>query len=655
MCLSCDPANDNDEGCGCAGCLMIPAGIALTFIVGSLMVWAGTGMNRAGVHPLLAALIVIGVIAALVALFIYALIRYRRRYAPTSEQKSEAERQRREALMLREKEQRIRKQSAARLRAEESRRLLAREIRRAFIRGNWSASCLFGPYSLDVIRELQTDPDQFIAQCAGEFLTVISETQRRTPTVAAEQSASDGPGIAVEWRSTRPRSRFCAACGLQLPDEADFCWKCGRAVGVSETLQPGRLGATAGPSTGPDTRRTAATADELVWKRLLEVAPGLGSASAETRARTVQRLTVLAMHETERERLTPVVLDAVSRLPRETDQLDTLRGFRANGWTSLEIWVARLRPLLPSGSRELALADRFLRAQGVAAKGSVENDTTKDGTVEDEILSLTSDLASPSPEVWYAAAIELGRRKWSPHGDPYERRFWASHMNWPECLRVESSVAYSLRQLLEAGLVPMTRAAYAIVKASGFSTETISGRPFEPAPFDEQKLLLDALPKTTSVKQLKATCEVVEFVGWRLPEDKGGSAYSLGKVLDALSRSETIPHWKYLGEALDCLGWTPANDDLGARYWIGKLNWAEAERIGEPALPALRLALTNPLEKNRIDAHNTVVRLTGEGELQVPTIRERQQPSSEEGSGQKPYRYAEIVTWNFEDDWRYPH
>jgi len=30
---------------------------------------------------------------------------------------------------------------------------------------------------------------------------------------------------------------FCMACGQELPEEAAFCWKCGRAVGSSETLR----------------------------------------------------------------------------------------------------------------------------------------------------------------------------------------------------------------------------------------------------------------------------------------------------------------------------------------------------------------------------------------------------------------------------------
>lgn len=31
---------------------------------------------------------------------------------------------------------------------------------------------------------------------------------------------------------------YCMACGQELPDEAAFCWKCGKALAVNETVRP---------------------------------------------------------------------------------------------------------------------------------------------------------------------------------------------------------------------------------------------------------------------------------------------------------------------------------------------------------------------------------------------------------------------------------
>jgi hypothetical protein len=54
-------------------------------------------------------------------------------------------------------------------------------------------------------------------------------------------------------------------------------------------------------------------------------------------------------------------------------------------------------------------------------------------------------------------------------------------------------------------------------------------------------------------------------------------------------------------EMLDLLDWQPGSDEAGAWYWITRRDWKQCLKIGEAAIPALKVALSNEPEKIKVE------------------------------------------------------
>ncbi|MFY9131891.1 MAG: HEAT repeat domain-containing protein [Candidatus Methanoculleus thermohydrogenotrophicum] len=95
-----------------------------------------------------------------------------------------------------------------------------------------------------------------------------------------------------------------------------------------------------------------------------------------------------------------------------------------------------------------------------------------------------------------------------------------------------------------------------------------------------------------------------------------------GRVQDHLTnalRSEDEEFRAGVAEALEAAGWEPRTDEELALYLMALDRWAEVERVGEGALPALTGALSDPSIEVRANAVKIIARIGGE-ESRAPLV-----------------------------------
>ena len=92
-----------------------------------------------------------------------------------------------------------------------------------------------------------------------------------------------------------------------------------------------------------------------------------------------------------------------------------------------------------------------------------------------------------------------------------------------------------------------------------------------------------------------------------------------GRLVDAL-RSGDEKFRAGAAEALSASGWVPENGGEEALYLMARDRWAEVERIGADALPAVAEALSDPSIEVRTNAARTIARIGGDAAI-APLIR----------------------------------
>lgn len=100
-----------------------------------------------------------------------------------------------------------------------------------------------------------------------------------------------------------------------------------------------------------------------------------------------------------------------------------------------------------------------------------------------------------------------------------------------------------------------------------------------------------------------------------------------GHLIDAL-RSADKEFRAGIAEALEAAGWEPETGEDLTLYLMALDRWAEVERVGEDALPALTEALSDPSIDMRANAVKTIARIGGEGAVIPLSGRSRMMPSS---------------------------